>query len=455
MRRGQYKHLLNYIANLITLIFHTTAFAVIWYQVYANWVGYYTTIVPFAKRGNWAIIGIYALIVFFFTRIFGGYRIGYMRLGDIILSCVLALILSNIVAYFELCLVWRDYVNAVPLLIMTCAEIAFSIIWNLLIRVLYKALYPPRDMLLIYGNYDPSDLIQKMNGRHDKYNICSTLDFTKHSFTEICEEVDKFSAVVFSDLPGELRNDVLKHCYKKGIRVYCAPKITDILFRAADDIHLFDTPLYLFRNQGLTIDQRFVKRFIDIILSIVGIIVSSPIMLIIAFLVKVYDGGPVFYKQERLTRDGEVFRIIKFRSMREASKEDPEHITMKDDDRVTPIGKVIRNIHLDELPQLFNILVGQMSFVGPRPEWKMTTDLYSESVPEFRLRLKVKAGLTGYAQVMGKYNTTPYDKLKLDLTYIENYSIWLDFKIILLTVKILFKKEATEGIDNTQKTALK
>jgi len=452
--KGQYKHLLNFVANLITLVFHGVMFGLIWYNYYATWIGE-NNVIPFARRGNWAIIGIYILIIFFFTNVFGGYRIGYMRVGDIILSCVLALVLANIVAYFELCLVWRDYVNAIPLMDVAAIEIIFTIFWNMIVRFVYKAMYPPRQMVLVYGDYSPDDLIKKINRRRDKYNICSAISFREKGMVEICREIDKYRSVVLNDLPGEVRNDLLKYCYQRSIRVYCTPKITDIMFRAADDIHLFDTPLYLFRNQGLTIDQRFFKRIMDIIISLVGIVIASPFMIIIALLIKLYDRGPVFYTQERLTRDGKEFKILKFRSMRVAKPGEEEHITMKEDDRITPIGRVIRNIHFDELPQLFNILAGQMSFVGPRPEWKMTTEKYTESVPEFKFRLKVKAGLTGYAQVYGKYNTTPYDKVKLDMTYIENYSIWLDIKIILLTIKILFQKENTEGIDSDQTTALK
>lgn len=452
--KEQYKHLLNFVANLITLGFHGVMFAIVWYNYYANWVSE-NPIVPFFRRGNWAIIGLYVLIVFFFTKVLGGYRVGYVRVGDIILSCVLALVMANVVAYFELCLVWRDYVDAIPLADVAGIEICFSILWNLIVRKVYKSMYPPRQMILVYGDYSPSDLIGKINGRRDKYNICATISYRELGFVEICKEIQKFQAVVLNDLPGEVRNDLLKFCYERGIRVYCTPKISDIMFRAADDIHLFDTPLYLFRNQGLTIDQRFVKRIMDIVISLVGIVIASPFMLLIALCIKLYDRGPVFYTQERLTRDGKIFKILKFRSMKVAKPDDEAHITMKDDDRVTPIGKIIRNIHFDELPQLFNILIGEMSFVGPRPEWKMTTDQYTESVPEFKFRLKVKAGLTGYAQVFGKYNTTPYDKVKLDLTYIENYSVWLDIKIILLTIKILFQKENTEGIDSNQTTALK
>ena len=182
---------------------------------------------------------------------------------------------------------------------------------------------------------------------------------------------------------------------------------------------------------------------------------ASPFMLIIALAVKLYDGGPVLYKQERLTRDGRPFMIYKFRSMSMDSEKSGARLAAKGDKRVTPVGRVIRNIHFDELPQLFNILKGDMSMVGPRPERQVIADQYAEEIPEFVLRTKVKAGLTGYAQVYGKYNTTPYDKLKFDITYIENYSLWLDVKIMLLTFKILFQKENTEGVDETQKTALK
>ena len=190
-------------------------------------------------------------------------------------------------------------------------------------------------------------------------------------------------------------------------------------------------------------------------LSLIGIVIASPFMLIIALAVKLYDGGPVLYKQERLTRDGRPFMIYKFRSMSMDSEKSGARLAAKGDKRVTTVGRVIRNIHFDELPQLFNILKGDMSMVGPRPERQVIADQYAEEIPEFVLRTKVKAGLTGYAQVYGKYNTTPYDKLKFDITYIENYSLWLDVKIMLLTFKILFQKENTEGVDETQKTALK
>ena len=447
--REQYKHLLNYCANLITILVEGALFAYVWYSYYEPLL-----MVPFFRRGNWAVIGMYVLIIFFFTQVFGGYKIAYMRLMDIGLSHVLAIGCSAVIAYLQMCIITRDYMNLKPILGMAAVEILFILPWIYLVRKLYTKMYPPRQMLVIYGHYSPTELIRKINTRKDKYNICASVSY-EIGHEKLYPMILEYEAVVLCDLPAEARNQIQKFCYQNAIRTYVTPKISDILFRGADDIHLFDTPLLLSRGQGLTIDQRFVKRFFDIVLSLIGIILASPFMLIIAVAIKLYDGGPILYKQERLTRDGKVFEIWKFRSMSMDSEEKGARLAAKGDKRVTPVGQIIRNIHFDELPQLFNILRGEMSMVGPRPERQVIADQYEAEIPEFGFRLKVKAGLTGYAQVYGKYNTTPYDKLKLDLTYIENYSLWLDLKILLLTFKILFQKENTEGVDEEQTTAMK
>ncbi|SER41508.1 exopolysaccharide biosynthesis polyprenyl glycosylphosphotransferase [Lachnobacterium bovis] len=454
MKRQRYKHLLNFAANVVSLIVYGILFAILWYKYYANWNIGVSGITPYFRRGNWAVIGMYLLFIFFFTKVFGGYRIGYLRLTDIILSNVLALLLGNIVAFFELCLICRDYVNPMPLIDVMMIEVGFIVLWSILIREGYKALYPPRQMIVVYGMYPPDELIDKINTRRDKYDICATISCTVGK-EKLFETISEYQGVVLCDLPAETRNDVMKYCYQNSIRVYCTPKISDILFRASDNIHLFDTPLYLLRNQGLSITQRFFKRFFDIILSLIGILLASPFMLVIAICIKLYDWGPILYTQERLTRDHTPFKIYKFRSMTTDSEKKGARLAAKGDSRVTPVGNIIRNIHFDELPQLFNILKGDMSLVGPRPERQIIAEQYMEEIPEFAFRTKVKAGLTGYAQVWGKYNTTPYDKLKMDITYIENYSLWLDIKILLLTFKILFVKENTEGVEQSQTTAMK
>ena len=449
--REKYKHLLNFLANVTTLLFETACFAWAWYVAYIPAMSEES---QFFRRGNWAVIGFYALIIFFFTRMFGGYRIGYMRGSDIILSQILAVILATVTAYFEICLIANDYMSVKPLLVVAGCEIVFLVPWVILVRKGYQWLYPPRQMLVVYGNYSPDDLIAKINTRKDKYDICGSVSY-RVGYEKLYPMILEYSAVVLCDLPAEARNQFMKFCYQEAIRTYVTPKISDILFRGADDIHLFDTPLLLSRNQGLGIIHQFVKRIMDIVLSLIGIIIGSPFMLLIAFAIKLYDRGPVLYKQERLTKDGKPFMIYKFRSMSMNSEDAGARLAAKGDSRVTPVGKLIRAIHFDELPQLFNILKGDMSVVGPRPERQVIADQYTEEIPEFVLRLKVKAGLTGYAQVYGKYNTTPYDKLKLDLTYIENYSLWMDIKILFLTFKILFVRENTEGVDEAQTTASK
>jgi exopolysaccharide biosynthesis polyprenyl glycosylphosphotransferase len=235
-----------------------------------------------------------------------------------------------------------------------------------------------------------------------------------------------------------LRNDYLKFCFDHSIRAYIAPKISDIIIRGADDIRLFDTPLLLCRNYGLDFEARFFKRIFDIFASLIGIILLSPVMLISAIAVKLCDGGPVLYKQKRLTIDDKEFYVLKFRSMIvNAEKDGKARLASEEDDRITPVGKVLRKFRLDELPQLFNILKGEMSVVGPRPERPELSEEYKKDMPEFGFRLKVKAGLTGYAQVTGVYDTTPYDKLKMDLMYIENYSMRMDLQIILMTIKTM------------------
>ncbi len=269
----------------------------------------------------------------------------------------------------------------------------------------------------------------------------------------IKERMREYHTVILGDIPSHERNQLVKYCFEQNIRCYCSPKISDIMIMSSEKIHMFDTPLLLFRNRGLTVEQQAYKRCFDLVCSLLGLVVASPVMLIIALLIKLYDGGPVLYTQDRLTKDGRVFQVYKFRSMRVDSEKAGARLAMKDDDRITPVGRVLRNIHFDELPQLFNIIKGDMSLVGPRPERPSIAAEYTKEIPEFSYRLKVKAGLTGYAQVFGKYNTTPYDKLKLDLTYIENYSFLLDLQLIATTFKIVFQKENAEGVEQWQVTA--
>ena len=283
-----------------------------------------------------------------------------------------------------------------------------------------------------------------MSRRVDKYMICESVS-AEQSWSDMQKAIDRYEGVILCDMPGQLRNDLLKYCFSKKVRVYVAPKISDIMIRGAEEIRLFDTPLLLCRNRGLSLEQRFVKRVFDLIFSLVIGTLLLPISLLIALCIKLEDGGPVLYKQKRLTIDDKVFEVYKFRSMIPNAEEHGPQLATESDNRITKVGSVLRKCRLDEVPQLLNILKGDMSVVGPRPERPELAKQYEESMPEFDFRLRVKAGLTGYAQVTGLYDTVPYDKLKMDLMYIEQYSLLLDLRIIMMTLKIaLFPGESNE-----------
>ena len=450
-KRERYKKMISLLESLILMVIHTFLYSIVWYHYY---MGLLPKKLRFYRRGNWAVIGIYILVLLLFTKLYGGYKVGYLRLFDVIYSQLLSLFCSNVVLIVELCIIFRDYVNPAPVLGMTLIQTIVILIWVFFCRWLYMKLYPPRNLLLVYGEKTPTEFIKKINSRKDKYFISRQVHVSE-GMDKIIEAIAECEGVMICETASHPRNEVLKYCFLHSVRTYVVPKVTDLMLIGSDEMHLFDTPLLLSRNQGLTGEQAFVKRVFDVVVSLAGTILALPFMLLIALAIKLYDGGPVIYKQTRLTKDGVPFQIYKFRSMRVDAEKKGARLAMKNDSRVTPVGKVIRNLHLDELPQIINILKGDMSLVGPRPERPEIFEQYEKELPEFAFRLKVKAGLTGYAQVYGKYNTTPRDKVKLDVTYIENYSIWLDIKLMLLTFKILFQKENAEGVGADQTTALK
>lgn len=449
--KEEYKRLFNIIAITVLLLVQIILFAVFWY----GWIAKSndTEAAGFSTYGNIAVILIYMLIMIFFTRTLGGYKVGYLRISDICMSQFIAIVCCNFIEYLQISVLLHSALDALPILLLTVIELIIVVPWAYYSRRIYLKMYPPQKMIFVYGDKMQRDLYNKISSRDDNYNIAASVSISM-GLEYIYDRIKSYEAVILGDIPAQMRNDIVKYCYSNSVRVYITPKISDILIMGAEDITLFDTPLLLIKDYGLSGEQLFVKRVMDILISLVLLIILSPFMLITAILIKAYDGGPVFYHQERLTRGRKAFKMLKFRSMRQDSEKDGARLAMKNDDRVTPVGKVIRRLHFDEIPQLINILKGDMSFVGPRPERDVIAREYEENVPEFAFRLKVKAGLTGYAQVFGKYNTTPYDKLKLDLTYIEKYSIWLDLKVILLTFKAIFSKENSEGVAADQKTAL-
>ena len=446
-----YKRTILFFASMINVCMMTALFSYSWYHFYADMMYTYR----FYRRGNYVVLALYAVLLFFFSNMYGSLKIGRFRRIEVLLSQYLSLFLTNVVMYVVISLLAFRFVTPFYLFVVLLAEMLVSTIWNVIVIKLYNRIFQPWKILLVYGERPAADLVYKVEARRDKYAIYDAVNINE-GMEQIKKRILDFQAVIIGDIPAVERNDVLKYCYAKKVRAYVIPKISDIILMGADRIHVFDTPFMLSRGYTLSFDQRFGKRTLDIILSVLLLIAASPFMLLTALEIKLYDHGPVFYSQVRCTKGGKEFAIYKFRSMIvDAEKKGGVQLAKEHDERITPVGRVIRAARIDELPQLFNILKGDMSFVGPRPERPELIKEYSQEMPEFVFRMRVKAGLTGYAQVYGKYNTTPYDKLKLDLFYIENYSFWTDMKLILMTVKTIFKPASTEGIEQEQTNALK
>ena len=451
--------------DLICLLLQLSVYAYVWFHTYYPFLSEPTYTVEgyplgvglkLQYRGHLLVLIVYLILLTFFTRTYGGLKIVYLKALEVFFSQIFALLLVNSITYFQLSLMHNWLVPLPPMLLVTALQLLLTFLWVAAANRIYVKVFPPRRLLLISDAYPADDILNKFNSRKDRYVIEKCMNIAE-GMEAVEEECTKgYGGVVLWDIQTPLRNKLLKFCYSHAIRIYLSPRIPDVLLHGADQMHLFDTPLFFVRDYAMKTEQAVIKRLIDLVCSVVLIVLTSPLMLLAALIIKGYDGGPVLYRQTRCTLNGKQFRILKFRSMRvDAEKDGVARLARKNDDRITPFGHVIRACRIDELPQLFNILKGEMSFIGPRPERPEIIAQYVESMPEFVFRMKVKAGLAGYAQVYGKYNTTPYDKLKLDLTYIENYSVWLDLKLMLLTLKILFTPDATEGVDGSQTTALK
>ncbi len=431
----------------VEAVIELAVLAAIYYGIFK--FGYCTSDTPLLQgNSKYFLIIIYVLLNFILFHYCDGFKFGHIKLSDVTISQWISVFIANFVTYFQICLIFNGMVTPMPMILITLIDFVAAFVLSYLFTAIYHAYCIPKRMIMIYGNDDAPTLKRKMDTRSDKYQIKRMMSCNEYSFDEITKAIPEYDAVVINDVDAKSRNDLLKFCYKNSIRTYSVPKLSDVIYSGSDDIVLFDTPLKLIRGRGLTPAQRFLKRTMDLVLCFIAMIPSSVIMLIIAAAIKIEDGGSVFYRQKRITKDNREFEILKFRSMIENAEADGKpHPATENDDRITHVGKVIRALRVDELPQLLNIIKGDMSIVGPRPERVEHCELYGQQIPEFEFRNKVKGGLTGYAQVYGKYNTTPLDKLKFDLMYIENYSLALDIKLILMTIRILFKKESTEGFE--------
>ena len=428
--------------NTIMFFLKATVILVLSTSFFGVWQNWYRDAL-FGKRGNYVVAFVYVAALLVFGSVYDAFKVGIYRMHELSYSLSLAALFTNFFTYLILCLIARRMMNPLGMILLLVAQVVIIILMMYLMSHVYFSLYKARRVLAIFEHGNQNDIIKKVQIIRERFQLTKGIT-TDRGLEAIKREVDGYDTVLICDFDPTMKSEVLKYCYAKNKRIYLLPSSADTILNGSYQVQVFDTPVLFLHNGGLSMEQRIIKRIFDILLSLLGIIVLSPIMLITAIAIKLTSKGPIIFKQKRITRDQKEFCIYKFRSMKGSDTNEVKKTTV-DDDRVTVVGKIIRPLRIDETPQLFNILFGDMSIVGPRPEMKELVDDYSAKLPEFNLRHKVKAGLTGYAQIYGKYNTTPQNKLNMDLYYIEHYSLLEDVKLIAMTLKILFLRESTEG----------
>lgn len=433
----QFRGAIIFACKLLIIGAATGAFLYLIYNYYPE--------IDFWFKGFVVFVFLYVIMLLVFASTYRCLRIGTLRYRELVFGYLLTTFITNFVMYFVLSLSAKKLLTPGEIIVMTLAQWGIGIVLYALADRLYDLLYPAREAAVVCSD-DRHELstVRKIGTMKERHEICLVC-CESEGFDAIVEKIRPYSSVFVGTIDRELRMELTDYCFENDKRLLVMPTVEDIIFHNAHETFVGDSLVYQCRNKAFSLEQLIVKRVLDIVLSALAIIITSPIMFFSAMIIKLQDGGPILFKQIRYTRNLQQFTMIKFRSMVVDAEKDGAQLTVPGDKRITPFGRFMRRTRIDELPQLFNILHGEMSLVGPRAERIENVDYYCELMPEFRYRMKVKAGLTGYAQIYGKYNTSYEDKLKLDLLYIENCSLLRDLQILFLTVNVLFTPESTEG----------
>ena len=399
----------------------------------------------------------YGLMLYWFHRTYNSYLLGYSKIRTLVFGQLSAQIFSLVILYLAVSIGWMSFRAPWIFLPMLAVQAIVDVIWSWLATKLFFRITPVKKTILIYRSEIDLRRFGDISGKPiaKLFRIVRKLRFDG-SFAEIQDQLEPYDAIFITGVNSRCRNGILKYCKERDITAFVLPHIGDMLMREGVHIKAFDTPVLNISRKSLYPGYAFLKRSFDIAFSGLSLLLAGPLMLVTALAIRLYDHGPAIYKQTRLTKDGKQFKILKFRSMRvDAEKDGIARLSTGDrDDRITPVGRILRKYRLDELPQLINILKGDMSVVGPRPERPEIAEAYCRIMPDFRLRLQVKAGLTGYAQVYGRYNTEPHEKLEFDLLYIEQMNIWNDLMLCFATFSTFFTAESTQGVEEGRVTAL-
>ena len=454
MDKEQRTDLYLLLVKVLLVAVDTAFFAAAWYLFYSEQLFVET----FYGKGHLFVIALFVVLYVSLAKLYGGFDLTTSSASELSYGHAVAAVITAFFTYIVLWLLQRTLPNVLPLLAVMAGMILASALWSGPAVRLTNRLLPPKRTVLIYAYSEAMENGQMIiNNMPWRFALVGQLTVDGNPARTLAElKAMNAEAVMICGVSSSVRNDIVKFCIAEKMEAYVRPNIGDYLINGAKTMQMCSLPVMLCQRCNPSVWYLVVKRGMDIVLSLAALVILSPLMLVTAAAIKLYDGGPVFYKQIRLTKDRKEFYVYKFRSMRvDAEKDGVARLASQGDDRITPVGKVIRSLRIDELPQLLCILMGTMTIVGPRPERPEIAEQYEKEMPEFALRLQAKAGLTGYAQVYGKYNTSPYNKLQMDLQYIGSMGLVTDLKIIFATIKVLFVPESTEGVAQGQTTARK
>lgn len=433
-------------AKLLLSIWNSALFAAVWFLFYNNY-----TFDRFWLPGGLMSCFLFFVIYEAFCSLYQAFRIASATIPDTVVGQVISFGIADAVLYVECCLVYNRYADILPGLGAALLQGAGTVLIVLKAKQYLIRHITPKKTLVLYGKRPGKEAAEQFAERllkkYDHLFAISRIAYDRLEPEKLQELIEQNETIILYEGSVEQRGKIIKSCTEQRKCLYFTPRVEDLLCQGTSQKSLLDTPLMKYDYKYEYQNGYFGKRTLDLVFALFFLVLFSPFFLLTALAVKLEDGGPVFFRQKRCTKDGKVFEMVKFRSMVVDAEKDGAAPCTGKDPRITKVGRVIRAARLDELPQLWNILKGDMSFVGPRPERVEHVMQYTQELPEFAYRLRVKGGLTGYAQIFGKYNTSAYDKLRLDLIYIENQSIFLDIKLLLLTFKTMFQKESTEGFE--------
>ncbi|WP_108822081.1 sugar transferase [Dysgonomonas sp. Marseille-P4361] len=364
------------------------------------------------------------------------FGIGY----TVVLAIITQLFVTMAISFLA-----REFAFPRSILLTSSAIQAFLItLWHLFASKMYFKVNKSKSVLVV--GYEKSQplaykLLESRGMWSHIKHVCAP---NYPNVYELIKECD--ITFLTEDVEEEYKQKIILYCIENNYTVFYQPKSSEILQFNANFLQIDDSPVLDVRELNISPSSESLKRFIDVVLAGIAFIIFLIPATIIYLILKI-GGGTAFYVQERVTRNNKIFKIYKFRTMIENAEAKSGPVLAQDTDkRITKIGRILRATRLDEIPQIFNILIGDMSIVGPRPERPFFVEQFQKEMPEYNLRHRVKAGLTGLAQVQGKYNTSVQDKLKYDLLYINGYSLALDIKLVMQTMNILLRKSSTEGL---------